>query len=123
MELGVCLFSQYLYLLYDSSFLSRGNFVFTTEGHPLPGQWVALLPCPLNPELITLIRCSASCGWQQNTLLYVGLNHGRCITTGRAVPVEAFFSSTTSLRCSISGATLYLWCVCLPSGMQPGVVG
>ncbi|KAJ3694899.1 hypothetical protein LUZ60_000276 [Juncus effusus] len=37
---------KYLYLLYDDSFLENQNYIFTTEGHPLPitSFWHANLP-------------------------------------------------------------------------------
>ncbi|XP_072953276.1 alpha-mannosidase I MNS5 isoform X2 [Typha angustifolia] len=37
---------KYLYLLYDDSFLADQNYIFTTEGHPLPvrGLWHEKLP-------------------------------------------------------------------------------
>lgn len=41
---------KYLYLLFDDTFLSNSNYVFSTEGHPLPvlrswQQWVPSEPC------------------------------------------------------------------------------
>ncbi|KAF3329130.1 putative alpha-mannosidase I MNS5 [Carex littledalei] len=43
---------KYLYLLYDDSFLAGRNFVFTTEGHPLPVRslWHERLPVTYNPS-------------------------------------------------------------------------
>ncbi|GAB2269884.1 Alpha-mannosidase I mns5 [Dionaea muscipula] len=37
---------KYLYLLYDDSFLAKRNYIFTTEGHPLPvlSDWHDRLP-------------------------------------------------------------------------------
>ncbi|KAL8141970.1 hypothetical protein V2J09_015002 [Rumex salicifolius] len=37
---------KYLYLLFDDSFLSGKNYIFTTEGHPLPllSEWLDRLP-------------------------------------------------------------------------------
>ncbi|KAL3697129.1 hypothetical protein R1sor_011205 [Riccia sorocarpa] len=47
---------KYLYLLFDDSFLKGGNYVFTTEGHPLPvlrawQQWLPPSKCSPNQEM------------------------------------------------------------------------
>ncbi|XP_075503394.1 alpha-mannosidase I MNS5 [Primulina tabacum] len=49
---------KYLYLLFDDSFLVNRNYVFTTEGHPLPilSSWHEKLPEAYAPSNGTVIK-------------------------------------------------------------------
>ncbi|XP_020518839.1 alpha-mannosidase I MNS5 isoform X2 [Amborella trichopoda] len=49
---------KYLYLLFDSSFLASENYVFTTEGHPLPvrSSWHDWLPDVSMPTDVTSVK-------------------------------------------------------------------
>lgn len=49
---------KYLYLLYDDSFLANQNYIFTTEGHPLPilSSWHERLPEAYIPRNWTSIK-------------------------------------------------------------------
>lgn len=49
---------KYLYLLFDDSFLVGRNYIFTTEGHPLPvlGAWHDRLPEAYTSANLTLVR-------------------------------------------------------------------
>ncbi|KAJ8449135.1 hypothetical protein Cgig2_004190 [Carnegiea gigantea] len=49
---------KYLYLLFDDSFLVGRNYIFTTEGHPLPvlGAWHDRLPGTYTSANLTLLR-------------------------------------------------------------------
>ncbi|XP_043704893.1 alpha-mannosidase I MNS5 isoform X2 [Telopea speciosissima] len=49
---------KYLYLLFDDSFLVNKNFIFTTEGHPLPvrSDWHEKLPEIYTPTNWTCIK-------------------------------------------------------------------
>ncbi|URE43657.1 alpha-mannosidase I [Musa troglodytarum] len=49
---------KYLYLLFDDSFLAGQNYVFTTEGHPLPirGSWHEKLPEAYIPANWTSVK-------------------------------------------------------------------
>ncbi|XP_042474145.1 alpha-mannosidase I MNS5-like isoform X3 [Zingiber officinale] len=49
---------KYLYLLYDDSFLADQNYVFTTEGHPLPirSSWHDRLPEAFIPRNWTSVK-------------------------------------------------------------------
>ncbi|KAF7838374.1 alpha-mannosidase I MNS5 [Senna tora] len=49
---------KYLYLLFDDSFLKDGNYIFTTEGHPLPvlRAWHEKLPETYIPSNWTSIK-------------------------------------------------------------------
>ncbi|XP_042497494.1 alpha-mannosidase I MNS5-like isoform X2 [Macadamia integrifolia] len=49
---------KYLYLLFDDSFLVNKNFIFTTEGHPLPvrSDWHEKLPEIYTPTNWTYIK-------------------------------------------------------------------
>ncbi|XP_027168460.1 alpha-mannosidase I MNS5 isoform X1 [Coffea eugenioides] len=49
---------KYLYLLYDDSFLGDRNYIFTTEGHPLPvlSSWREKLPEAYIPSNWTYVK-------------------------------------------------------------------
>ncbi|KAG0470866.1 hypothetical protein HPP92_017566 [Vanilla planifolia] len=49
---------KYLYLLYDDTFLAGRNYIFTTEGHPLPirSSWHEKLPGSYIPENWTTVK-------------------------------------------------------------------
>lgn len=49
---------KYLYLLFDDSFLVGRNYIFTTEGHPLPvlGAWHDRLPETYTSANLTLVQ-------------------------------------------------------------------
>lgn len=49
---------KYLYLLFDDSFLVDGNYIFTTEGHPLPvlSSWHERLPEAYIPSNWTSVK-------------------------------------------------------------------
>lgn len=49
---------KYLYLLFDDSFLANQNYVFTTEGHPLPvlSAWHERLPAAYIPSNWTSVN-------------------------------------------------------------------
>lgn len=51
---------KYLYLLYDDSFLIDRNYIFTTEGHPLPvlAAWHDRLPDVYASANYTFIQVS-----------------------------------------------------------------
>lgn len=53
---------KYLYLLFDDSALMGGNYVFTTEGHPLPvvSDWHERLPDSYIPRNWTSIKVQTS---------------------------------------------------------------
>lgn len=49
---------KYLYLLFDDSFLVNRNYIFTTEGHPLPilSSWHERLPEAYIPSNWTSVQ-------------------------------------------------------------------
>ncbi|KAL6997222.1 hypothetical protein U1Q18_007345 [Sarracenia purpurea var. burkii] len=49
---------KYLYLLFDGSFLVDRNYIFTTEGHPLPilSAWHERLPDTYIPSNWTIVK-------------------------------------------------------------------
>ncbi|CAN0903266.1 Alpha-mannosidase I MNS5 [Linum grandiflorum] len=53
---------KYLYLLFDDSFLAKRNYVFTTEGHPLPvrSDWHDRLPEAYIPSNWTYVKSPVS---------------------------------------------------------------
>lgn len=53
---------KYLYLLFDDSFMLESNYVFTTEGHPLPvlSTWHEELPEAYIPTNWTNLKVFAS---------------------------------------------------------------
>ncbi|KAK1310430.1 putative alpha-mannosidase I MNS5 [Acorus calamus] len=49
---------KYLYLLFNDSFLANKNYIFTTEGHPLPIQssWHERIPSAYTPDNGTFVK-------------------------------------------------------------------
>lgn len=49
---------KYLFLLYDDSFLRNQNYIFTTEGHPLPirSTWHEIIPTTHVPSNWTFVK-------------------------------------------------------------------
>ncbi|KAL5212754.1 hypothetical protein ABZP36_023601 [Zizania latifolia] len=49
---------KYLFLLYDDSFLRNQNYIFTTEGHPLPirSAWHEKIPATHVPSNLTFVK-------------------------------------------------------------------
>ncbi|KAK1273522.1 putative alpha-mannosidase I MNS5 [Acorus gramineus] len=53
---------KYLYLLFNDSFLANENYIFTTEGHPLPVQssWHERIPSAYTPDNGTFMKSEDS---------------------------------------------------------------
>lgn len=64
---------KYLYLLYDDSFLVDQNYVFTTEGHPLPvlSAWQDRLPEVYTSANYTFIQVLGVSCWNSFSVLSI----------------------------------------------------
>ncbi|KAK4486093.1 hypothetical protein RD792_008761 [Penstemon davidsonii] len=111
---------KYLYLLFDDSFLVNQNYIFTTEGHPLPilSSWherlpVAYIPSnwtsvkseyqPKRASAMSLRMCPANCG---NELLQSACHIPDFRVDHRCLTDEDCGIDSTSCRrrsCSMAG--------------------
>ncbi|KAL3818651.1 hypothetical protein ACJIZ3_004556 [Penstemon smallii] len=111
---------KYLYLLFDDSFLVNQNYIFTTEGHPLPilSSWQERLPVayipsnwtsvksgyqPKRASAMSLRMCPANCG---NELLQSACHIPDFQADHRCVTDEDCGIDSTSCRrrsCSMAG--------------------
>ncbi|KAI9086456.1 hypothetical protein K1719_031540 [Acacia pycnantha] len=82
---------KYLYLLFDDSFVKEGNYVFTTEGHPLPvlSVWQERLPETYIPTNWTYMKSEKAykiSAMSMQVCPAVTLSSGKHIESGCHVP-------------------------------------
>ncbi|KHN48621.1 Putative alpha-mannosidase I MNS5 [Glycine soja] len=103
---------KYLYLLFDDSFVHENNYVFTTEGHPLPvlSTWHEELPEAYIPTNWTFVkrqpRVNRICAMSLQVCPAMNLKSGQHIESACHIPdARSDYRCLTDEDCGVDATT------------------